>query len=91
MPMRRAAIGRGLVAGFLLHTVSVLWLWFRWDVVLRRTILVWMDIPMSLIYLSLAGRQLLAASLVIGGIQWAIVGAALSYLVGRLAEPSKPA
>lgn len=45
--------------------------------------------PTSLIYLSLAGRQLLAASLLVGGIQWAIVGAALSYLVGRLAEPSK--
>lgn len=87
--MRRAAVRRGLAAGLLLHTVCVLWLWFHWDVALRRTILVWLDIPVSLVYLGLASGHLLATSLILGGLQWGAVAAGLSYLAGRLSQPPR--
>ena len=75
---------RGALAGFTLHTVSLLWLWFQWDTALRRTLLVWLDIPVSLIYLGLGGaKSLLATALVLGGLLWAAIGAGLVALIGR--------
>ena len=74
---------RGALAGFGLHTLSLLWLWFQWDTALRRTVLVWLDIPVSLIYLGLSAKSLLATALILGGLQWAAIGAGLVLLVGR--------
>ncbi len=82
MPLRKA-IRRGALAGFVLHSLSIGWLWLNWDVTLRRTVLVWLDIPASLLYLSFASRGLLAAALLVGGLQWAVLGGLLSYLLGR--------
>lgn len=79
----RAAVRRGALAGFAIHTLSLLWLWFQWDTALRRTLLVWLDIPVSLLYLGLGAKILLTAALVLGGLQWAAIGAGLALLVGR--------
>ena len=74
---------RGALAGLALHTLSLLWLWFQWDTALRRTVLVWLDIPVSLLYLGLGAKSLLATALIVGGLQWAAIGAGLVALVGR--------
>jgi len=79
----RAAARRGALAGFVLHTVCLLWLWYQWETALRRTFLVWLDIPISLLYLALGTQGLLATALILGGLQWALIGAGLAALVGR--------
>lgn len=89
--MRRHHLSRltrfSLAAGFLLHTVAVLWIWRSWAGGLRGGWLVWMDLPLSLLYAAVAGRRLLAASLLVGGVEWALIAAGLTYLVGRSALP----
>jgi hypothetical protein len=78
----RAAARRGAFAGFLLHSLSLTLLWFQ-DAALRRTFLVWLDFPASLLYLGFAPRSLFVASLLLGGLQWAVIGAALAALARR--------
>lgn len=65
----------------LLHTLAVLWIWRTWGLGLRGGWLVWMDLPVSLLYLGARGGALLAFSLLLGGLQWAVVGALLSKLI----------
>lgn len=72
------------VGAALLHTVAVLWIWVSWGLGLRGGWLVWMDLPVSLFYLGAREGSLLAFSLVLGGVQWALAGALLSLLVAAL-------
>jgi hypothetical protein len=74
----------GLAAGLLLHTVAVGVVWRGWELGMRSVVLVWMDFPVSLLYLGFAGHHLLAWSLAAGGLWWAFLGALLSHWVGRL-------
>lgn len=78
----RVAAGLAL----LLHTLAVLWIWTAWQSGLRSGWLVWMDLPASLLYLEARGNALLAASLLLGGLWWATVGALLSAGIGVLAR-----
>jgi hypothetical protein len=66
-----------------LHTLTALWVWRSWGEFGRGTVLVWMDFPVSFAYLHLPDPQFLAGSLLLGGIQWALVAALLTYLLGR--------
>jgi hypothetical protein len=84
-PSRRAALA-ALAVGFLLHTATALWAWRTWGVFGRGNVVAWMDFPISLAYLHLDGRALLAWSLVAGGLQWAAVTAVLTLLLGRSAR-----
>jgi hypothetical protein len=94
-----AATGRGAAwrpvavasaGSFLLHTAAVLWLWYSWRSFGRGGVLAWMDFPSSLAYLRPRGGAKLAWSLLLGGLQWALLGAGLSLLVGRSARrPAK--
>ena len=80
-----------LAASFLLHTVTILWVWRTWSGFGRGGVLAWIDFPSSLAYLRWRGGAKLAWSLLIGGAQWAAVGAGLSLLVGRSARaPAEP-
>lgn len=83
--LRRAALGAAI-----LHTLAVLWFWATWEVGLRSGWLVWMDLPVSLLYVGARGKALLLASLVLGGLWWATLGALLSaavaVVVGRRRE-----
>jgi hypothetical protein len=80
-----------LAASFLLHTVTILWVWRTWGAFGRGGVLAWIDFPSSLAYLRWRGGAKLAWSLLIGGAQWAIVGAGLSLLIGRSARlPAEP-
>lgn len=79
---RRAAT-RAAVIGFVLHTVTVLWVWITWGLFGRGIVLSWLDAPASITYMHLDGPALLAVSLLVGGLQWAAIGALLSLLVGR--------
>lgn len=88
-PWQPAAIA--LAASFLLHTVTVLWVWRTWSGFGRGGVLAWIDFPSSLAYLRWRGGAKLAWSLLIGGAQWAVMGAGLSLLVGRSARaPAEP-
>jgi hypothetical protein len=76
-----------LVASLLLHTATVLWVWQSWGGFGRGGVLAWIDFPSSLAYLRLRGDAKLAWSLLVGGAQWAVLGAGLSLLFGRSARP----
>ncbi|MEA2693672.1 MAG: hypothetical protein QOJ16_3059, partial [Acidobacteriota bacterium] len=57
--------------------------WSTWSRFGRGNVLVWMDFPASLAFLHLTGGRFLTASLVLGSLQWAAVGALLTYVLGR--------
>jgi hypothetical protein len=82
---RRAAFF-ALAASFLLHAVAVLWVWHSWGPFGRGGVLAWVDFPISLAYLKLRGGAKLAWSLVVGGLQWGLIGAGLSLLFGTAAR-----
>jgi hypothetical protein len=84
-PMRRA-VRHAAVATFCLHAVVALLAWATWSRFGRGNLFVWMDFPASLAFLQLTGGSLLAASLLLGGLQWAALGALLTYLLGRSAK-----
>lgn len=84
-PSRRAVVAAAL-AGAILHTLTALWAWETWGSFGRANVLVWMDFPISLVYLSLEGGRMLAWSLLGGGLQWALWGGLLAWLVGRSAR-----
>ena len=77
---RRALWGAAVGAG-VLHTLAVAWIWGTWAVAQRSLWLVWMDLPVSLLYGEAEGGALLAASLLAGGLWWACAGALLSAAV----------
>ena len=74
------------VGSILLHAVAVLWVWHSWGGFGRGGVLAWIDFPSSLAYLRLRGGAKLTWSLLIGGLQWGVLGAGLSLLVGRSAR-----
>jgi hypothetical protein len=71
---------------FVLHALAVLWLWHSWRGFGRGGVLAWIDFPSSLAFLRLRGGAKLAWSVLIGGAQWALLGAGLSLLVGSSAR-----
>lgn len=73
-----------------LHTLAVLWTWLAWMPGVRGTWLVWLDLPISLLYMHLVGGSLLARSLLLGGLQWAFTGALVAWLVGWAARRRRP-
>jgi hypothetical protein len=75
---------RALAAGLLLHTLAVLWIWYRWGLPLRDTWVLWIDLPWSLLWVHVAGGRLLWLSLVAGGLWWALVSLALTLAIGRI-------
>lgn len=81
-PMRRA-VRHAAVAVFCLHLALALWAWSTWGRFGRGNVLVWMDFPASLAFVQLTGAKLLAGSLLLGGLQWAALGALLTWLLGR--------
>lgn|GEM_PF-1192235 len=84
-PRRRGplpAVRNAMVLAFLLHTGAVLWVWARWEAGVRGGWVVWMDLPVSLAFYRVQGGLFLVASLVLGGLWWAALGGALSWLVG---------
>jgi hypothetical protein len=80
-PARAAALW-----AFLFHAGAALWLWARWGEGVRSGLLFWLDLPLSFAWAGLGGRLFLFASLLFGGLWWALVAAALVWLVGRAAR-----
>ena len=58
----RAPVKRAFLAGFVLHSIALAWLWSRYSEGARGGLLVWMDLPWSLAYLGRSGGALLAWS-----------------------------
>ncbi len=85
----RRAVRHAAIAAFCIHTVIALLAWSTWGRFGRGNVLVWMDFPASLAFLQLTGGALLAASLLLGGLQWTGLGALLTYLLGRSARAAK--
>lgn len=79
----RSAAAAAAVAAATLHTVSAFWVWRSWGYFGRANVLVWMDFPVSLLFLDWSESRFLAASLLLGGLQWAVIGALLAALLGR--------
>lgn len=88
-PVTRA-IRNAVVAVILLHSLIALWVWYSWGEFGRGTVLVWMDFPVSFTYLHLADRPFLLGTLLLGGLQWALIAALLTYLVGRSTHDRAP-
>ena len=84
--MSRRAVTRAAAIGVVLHTFTVLWVWWRWDVFERGIVIALLDLPGSFGYMHLDGRPLLIWSLVAGGLQWGALAALLAVLVGRAAR-----
>ena len=82
----RRAIARAAVIGLVLHTLTVLWLWWGWDFFGRGNAIALLDLPVSFGYMHLDGNPLLTWSLVAGGLQWTAIGALVALLVGRAAQ-----
>ncbi|HEV3074657.1 MAG TPA: hypothetical protein VHB47_09600 [Thermoanaerobaculia bacterium] len=68
-----------------LHGAAVLWVWHSGGFG-RVGVIAWIDFPSSLAYLRPRGGIKLAWSLLLGGLQWAALGAGLSLLFGRAAR-----
>ena len=89
-PPRRPSLGRIVAACAViaagLHTLAVIWTWWAWSPGARGSWLVWLDLPVSLVYLDRVGSAILPWSLVAGGLQWAATGALLAWAVGRAAK-----
>ncbi len=85
-PLLRPAVRNAVVLAFLLHTVAVLWIWVSWESGLRGGWLVWMDFPVSLLFLDARRGVFLGASLVLGGAWWGVIGGALSWVMGRVVK-----
>jgi hypothetical protein len=84
-PARRANLAAVIIV-VVLHTFTVFWVWQTWGYFGRGNVLTWLDFPVSLAYLQLDGDPLLFWSLAAGGAQWAVIAAALTWLVGRSAR-----
>lgn len=82
----RPAVLHAMVLAFFLHTGAVLWIWISWESGLRGGWLVWMDFPVSLLFLQARDALFLWLSLGIGGLWWAGIGGGLSWLIGRVAR-----
>ncbi len=80
------AVTRAAAIGIVLHTLTVLWIWGRWDYFGRGNAIAWLDLPASFGYMHLDGGPLLTWSLLAGGLQWGAIGALLALLVGRAAR-----
>jgi hypothetical protein len=78
-----------MIAGFLLHTVTVLGVWKTWGEFGRGNVLAWIDFPVSLAFMHLDGRPLLLWSLAAGGVQWAVIAALLTLSLGWAARARK--
>jgi hypothetical protein len=85
----RAPIKRSFLAGFVLHTIALAWLWGRYAAGARGSLLVWIDLPWSLLWLGASGRGLLAWSLLAGGLWWGLLGALFARLLGALAHRAR--
>ncbi len=85
MNLRRVPVA-SLIIGFVLHTVTILWVWRTWGYFGRANVLAWIDFPASLTYLHVEGDAMLSWSLIVGGLQWAAFTAGLSLLIGRVAR-----
>jgi hypothetical protein len=94
-PRRWGPVVFASACSFALHALAVLWLWHSWRGFGRGGVLAWIDFPSSLAFLRLRGGAKLGWSLLLGGAQWALLGAGLSLLVGssarRQPRPGEPA
>ena len=86
MKPSRRAITRAAAIGLVLHTLTALWLWWRWDVFDRGNAIALLDLPASFIYMHLDGPPLLTWSLLAGGLQWGAFAALVALLLGRAAR-----
>lgn len=80
-PSQRATV-RAAAIGFLLHALTAAWAWRSWGYFGRGSVIAWIDFPVSLAYMHRGEAAVLAASLVLGGLQWAAIAALLSLWVG---------
>jgi hypothetical protein len=84
MPTSRArrAATLAAAAAFVLHTVTVVSVFWSWGFFGRGNVITWLDFPASLLYLQWTDQRLLWWSVVAGGIQWAAVAALLAWWLG---------
>lgn len=81
-PSGRAA-WYAFLAGYLLHTVTAVLVWRTWGDVGRGMVLTWIDFPISFAYVHLDDSPFLTASLLAGGLQWAVIAALLTLFLGK--------
>ncbi len=84
------ALRHAFLGAFLLHTLSVAWVWRSWGSFGRGNLLTWMDFPASLAFLQLTGRELLLGSFLLGGLEWGLAGLFLTWILGRAVRRGAP-
>jgi hypothetical protein len=83
---QRRSARRVFVVALFAHSAFALWAWGSGEPGWRSTKLVWMDLPVSLLYLHAQDRAVLLGSLVLGGLQWGLLAAGATLALGYLAE-----
>lgn len=71
------------------HSLLALWAWSSGLPGWRGTKLIWIDFPVSLLFLQGQDRSVLLGSLVLGGLQWGFLAAGATLVLGRLSEPGR--
>lgn len=81
---RRQVLLGCFAAGSAAHCLAATAVWRGWAHGTRGVWLVWMDFPLSLLWLSARGPALFAWTLLGGGLWWGLLTAGLAWLTGRL-------
>ena len=84
--LQRRSARRAFLVVFVIHTGLALWAWSSGQPGLRTASLVWIDLPVSLIYLHAPENRVLIGSLLLGGIQWGLLAAAATLILGWVAD-----
>ena len=83
---RRRSARRVFLVALLAHSLLALWAWSSGQPGWRSTQLIWIDFPISLLFLHGQDRWVLLGSLVLGGLQWGFLAAGATLALGSLAE-----
>jgi hypothetical protein len=83
---QRRSARRVFLVALIAHSAFALWGWASAQPGWRSTKLVWIDLPVSLLYLHAKDRAVLAGSLFLGGLQWGLLAAGATLALGHLAE-----
>jgi hypothetical protein len=88
---RRRSVRRVFLVAVVAHSLLALWAWSSGQPGWRGAKLIWIDFPISLLFLQGQDRTVLFGSLLLGGLQWGFLAAGATLALGRLSERRRTA